>query len=311
MGDGTPGCVRQPHVTMYGRGYVLLTTIGMASQCLRVGGWLGWALPADNGLSKPVHAVPRQGPPNTFQMQLWPVSKGSSYLLGQCHDYISFKLGTSVTATKVDATPAPLPGVGWQPLQINTRERVLCGSTATRIRHSCCIIAASGAMMALQLQQALVDVGTVGGGGSAAAARPHIAALCQRLGLGAESNGDLKQQFSDLLSHLLAHAPSLLCSYVADYVVAAAALASADPDEAFVLQPSGALTAWLQHAAAVLQRRLGSFLQDGLSAQHGVAVLDLVAAARALASVAHTLQAACATSSDRCVQAVSAGAGAP
>lgn len=147
-------------------------------------------------------------------------------------------------------------------------------------------------MAALQLHQVLAQAGTVESAGSA---RHYIEALCQRLGIHSNSK-DLKQQFFALLTYTLARAPSLACSWVADYVAWSAALTSSDPEEAFVLQPQGVL-AWSQREAAGLQQRVGTFLSVGPS-RGGDQVLDLAHAAQALLSITRIVQAA--VTADRC-----------
>jgi hypothetical protein len=147
-------------------------------------------------------------------------------------------------------------------------------------------------MEALHLQQALVDAGMPAAG----AAKAFLKGLCQRLGLGICAGG-VKQQFFDLLTHLLGKAPSLASSWLSDYLAFSTTLVSSDPEEAYVLQPQSVL-AWCQQATANLQQRVGAFLRSGPSA--GVdAVLELQQTAQSLLSVATALQAV--SSNNRCV----------
>jgi hypothetical protein len=147
-------------------------------------------------------------------------------------------------------------------------------------------------MEALQLHQALVDAGMPSSG---AAAKSFFRGLAQRLGIPAAAAAAPKQQLFDLLTHLLAKAPSLACSWLSDYLAVSTTLVSSDPEEAYVLQPE-AMLAWAQQAAAALQQRVGAFLRAGPSAR-GDAVLELQQSAQALLSVAAAVQA---VSSSRC-----------
>jgi hypothetical protein len=147
-------------------------------------------------------------------------------------------------------------------------------------------------MEALHLQQALVDAGMPAAG----AAKAYLTGLCQRLGLGSSSGG-MKQQFFDLLTHLLGKAPSLACSWLSDYLAFSTTLVSSDPEEAYVLQPQSVL-AWCQQTSASLQQRVGAFLRSGPSSRVD-AVLELQQTAESLLSVAVALQAV--SSSKRCV----------
>lgn len=141
-------------------------------------------------------------------------------------------------------------------------------------------------MEALSLHQALVDAG-MPGPGTGAAAR-FLQNLCHRLAVSNAAAG-LKQQFFDLLTHLLEKSPSLACSWLADYLAFSSALSSSDPEEAYILQPQSVL-AWCQQTAAGLKHRVGAFLRSGPAA-HVDAVLELQQAAQALLSVASAVQA--------------------
>lgn len=146
-------------------------------------------------------------------------------------------------------------------------------------------------MESLQLQQALVDAGMPPAGSGAASS--FLLGLCQRLGI-AGSAGGVKQQFFDLLTHLLSKAPSLACSWLSDYLAVSTTLVSSDPDEAYVLQPQSVL-AWCQQTATALQQRVGAFLRSEPSARVDV-VLELQQTAQSLLSVAAAVQAASSTS---------------
>jgi hypothetical protein len=146
-------------------------------------------------------------------------------------------------------------------------------------------------MESLQLQQALVDAGMPPAG--TGAAKSFLQGLSSRLGLGSSSGG-LKQQFFDLLTHLLGKAPSLACNWLADYLAFSTTLASSDPEEAYILQPQSVL-AWCQHAAAGLRQRVDEFLRIGPSARVN-SVLELQQMAQSLLAVATAVKAVSSTS---------------
>ena len=142
-------------------------------------------------------------------------------------------------------------------------------------------------MEALQLQQALVAAGMPSSGAGTA---KFLQGLCHRLNISSSRAGGLKQQFFDLLSYLLRHAPSLASSWVADYIAACSSSGlSSDPEEAYVLQPQSVL-AWCQQSTSELQQRVGAFLTGGPAA-HMDPVLELQQAAQCLLSISSAVQA--------------------